>query len=80
MIISLIRNGAKKEQYYLELGAWFLKKGVGYKPGDPFMLPLRKKGKPYKKQVWIANLYYDFRLNKITHTFTTQEPKHEKKR
>lgn len=72
MIISLIRHRAKKQQYYLEIGAYFLKKGAGYKPGDPLLLPRKINGVTVKKKVWIANLYYDFANNKITHQFSTK--------
>ncbi|MDD3458815.1 MAG: hypothetical protein PHO74_05015 [Weeksellaceae bacterium] len=80
MIFSLMKHRAKKEQYYLEIGAYFLKKGTGYKPGDPFLLPVKRNGLTVKKKVYIANLFYDFGKNKITHHFTTKAPKIEKKR
>lgn len=79
MIFSLMKNRAKKEQYYLEIGAHFLKKGAVYKPGDPFLLPRKSNGITVKKKVWITNLYYDFANNKINHQFTTKNPD-EKKR
>lgn len=75
MIFSLIKNKAKKEQYYLEIGAYFLKKGAVYQPGDPFLLPVKKGGVSTKRKVWVANLYYDFANNKINHRFTNKPPK-----
>lgn len=70
-----MKHRAKKQQYYLEIGAHFLKKGAGYKPGDPFLLPVKRNGLTVRKKVWISNLYYDFAKNKITHSFTSKNPK-----
>lgn len=69
-----MKNKAKKEQYYLELGAYFLRKGAVYKPGDPFNLPRKINGTVQYKMVWISNLYFDFAKNKITHQFSVKNP------
>lgn len=74
IIRSLKKHKASKEQYYLEIGSFLLRRGTGYKVGDAFMLPQQKKGKSVKTQVWISNLFFDFAKNKITHTFTTKNP------
>lgn len=74
IIRSLKKHKASKEQYYLEIGSFLLRRGTGYKVGDSFMLPQHKKGKAGETQVWISNLFFDFAKNKITHTFTTKKP------
>ena len=74
IIRSLIKFIASKEQYYLEIGSFLLRRGTGYKVGDAYMLPQQKKGKTIEKQVWISNLFFDFAKNKITHTFATTNP------
>ena len=74
IIRSLYTHKAPKEQYYLEIGTYLLRKGTGYQVGDTFNLPINKKGKNSTKQVWISNLYFDFAKNKITHQFTTKNP------
>lgn len=62
-LLSLLRHGAPKQQYYLEIGSYFIKKGTGYKVGDAF----EYQGKKASKKLFIANLYYNFKLNKITY-------------
>lgn len=62
-LLSLLRHRAPKQQYYLEIGSYFIRKGTGYKVGDAF----EYKGKKGCKQLRIANLYYNFKLNKITY-------------
>lgn len=74
IIRSLIKHKAPKEQYYLELGSFFLRRGTGFKVGDPFILPQQKKGQTVNKQVWISNLFFDFDKNKITHSFSPTNP------
>lgn len=73
MIFSLLKNRADKNQYYLEIGVYFLKKGVGRKVGDAFTLPGKKK-----RTVWIDNLYCNFKENRINHRFTNKPPQHAK--
>lgn len=79
IVRSLYKAKASKEQYYLEIGTMLLRKGTGYQVGDAFDLPITKKGKPATKKVWIANLFFDFAKNKITHQFTTKNPLNENK-
>lgn len=69
-LISLMLNKAPLSQYYLELGTFFLKKGVGKKVGDPVKYKIGKKN----KQHYIANLHYDFANNRINHTLTNKKP------
>ena len=54
----------------LEIGAWFIRRGAGYQVGQPFVIPVKKKGRSTRKKVYIKNLYYNFRENKITHAFS----------
>ncbi|MFY0714118.1 hypothetical protein J1D01_10605 [Seonamhaeicola sp. NFXS20] len=61
--MSLLKHRAPKQQYYLEIGSYFIRKGTGYKVGDAF----EYQGKKGSKQLRIANLYYNFKLNKITY-------------
>jgi hypothetical protein len=74
-LVSLIKQGAPKEQYYLELGSYFIRKGTGYEVGQPFQFSQisRKKDAPTisKKQLIIKNLYFNFKENKVTYTTTT---------
>lgn len=70
-IIGLMVQGAPKQQYFLELGAYFIKKGTDYRVGQPFEYSQvsRKKGnhKVIKKGLYITNLFYNFKENKITY-------------
>ena len=74
-LVSLIKQGAPKEQYYLELGSHFIRKGTGYVVGQPFQFSQisRKKDAPTisKKQFFIKNLYFNFKENKVTYKLTT---------
>lgn len=72
-IFSLIRHKAQKKQYYLEIGAYFLRKGVGMNIGDKYQHHKGKQRKP--KTYYIANLHYDFANNRVNHTITTNAPK-----
>lgn len=74
IVRSLYKHKAPKERYYLEIGTFLLRKGTGYQVGDPFDLPITKLGEPSTRKVWIANLFFDFANNKITHQFTTKNP------
>ena len=53
-------------QWKLELGAWLIKRGTPYKVGQPFTFK-SANGKSHTKT--IANLFYNFKLNSITHRF-----------
>lgn len=65
-IISLMANGAGIRQYQLELGAYLLRKGCGYKIGQVV------KEKELNRGLWrvkvITGLFYDFQENKVNHT------------
>jgi hypothetical protein len=70
-IFGLMVQRAPKQQYFLELGSYFIRKGTGYKVGQPFEYSQikRKKGdhKIAKKELYISNLFYNFKENKITY-------------
>ena len=65
-IVSLMANGATKQQYLLEIGAYCLKKGAGFKVGQVV------KEKQFKPGMWrvsvITGLFYDFNQNSVNHT------------
>lgn len=69
-LINLMINKAPKQQYYLEIGAHFLKKGVGKQIGDPISVGKDNKSKTY----YIANLHFDFANNRVNHTLTNKRP------
>ena len=56
----------------LEIGAYFMRKGAGYQVGQPFVIRSKKQGKYVKKTLYIKNLYYNFKENKITHSFSNK--------
>ncbi len=64
-LFSLLKNKAPKEQFFLELGSYFIRKGTGYKVGDTFEYSQRKTGK--SKTFYISNLFFNFKLNKVTY-------------
>jgi len=70
--ITLLIKRPKHWKLYLqlEIGAYFIRRGAGYQIGQPFVLPLKNKGKKYRKTVYIQNLFYNFKENKITHSFS----------
>lgn len=69
LIANLIITKANKQRWFIELGAYFLNKGVGYKHGDiVHMTPIGIKGK--HKITTVENVYYDFTLNKIKYTYS----------
>jgi hypothetical protein len=65
-IISLIANKATAQEIYLEIGAYFIKKGANYKVGE--ILYKKKvqgaKSKLYKGKV-VTNIWFEFDTNKI---------------
>ena len=64
-IISLMANKAPLKQYYLEIGAHFLKKGCGFQVGQ--IIKEKHIGdKRYRVKV-ITNLFYDFNKNEVGH-------------
>lgn len=65
-IISLILNKAKKEQYYLEVGSHFIKKGCNVQIGQ--IVDSKKLDHERRRVKVVTGLFYDFKTNKINHT------------
>jgi hypothetical protein len=64
-IISLILNKAKKEQYYLEIGSHFIKKGCNVQIGQ--IVDSKRIDHERRRVKVITGLFYDFKTNKINH-------------
>jgi hypothetical protein len=72
-LLSLLWNGANPRQYFLELGTYFLKLGVGYQLNEIIdQKPLNNNAKGKIKVTFISNLTYDFRMNQVFHQTTTK--------
>lgn len=67
-LIGLMANKASMKQYYLEIGAHFLRKGAGYDVGTVISYKTLPKGN-IKVEV-IKAVTYDFGPNKISHKST----------
>lgn len=65
-LIGLMAQGARKNQYYLEIGSYFLRKGADVKVGDVIKVRQTSSGRLRTKV--ITGLYFDFVQNKINHT------------
>lgn len=65
-ILNLMVTRASKQQYYLEIGAHFLKKGSGVKVGQIFK-EKKLEHDLYRVSV-VTGLFYDFNTNKVNHT------------
>lgn len=69
-ILQLALNRATLKQYYLEIGAYFLKKGCNVEIGQVLKI---KEYKPGVQQVKVVTeMYYSFHDNKITHRTGTR--------
>jgi hypothetical protein len=66
MILNLMVNKAPIQQYYLNIGAHFLKKGAGFQVGQIVKEKHLYNG-IYRVSV-ITGLFYNFQDNKVTHT------------
>lgn len=65
ILLSLLLNKATSKDWQLQIGAYLLKKGCGFKVGQ--IIDEKKIGyKRYRVKV-ITNLFYDFNTNKINH-------------
>lgn len=68
LIASLVLNNADKQRWALELGTFFLQKGVTHQVGDiAHIQPIGTKGKHMLTEV--TNVYYDFKANKVKYTY-----------
>lgn len=65
-IFQLLWARAPLYQIHLEIGVYFLRKGAVYQVGQPFVI----HDKHGKRKRYISNLYYNFRQNKISHSFS----------
>ncbi|WP_435135732.1 hypothetical protein [Formosa sp. A9] len=65
-LLSLLKHRAPKQQYYLELGSYFIKKGTGYRVGDTF----EYNGKNGKKTLYIKNLFFNFSQNTVSYSLS----------
>ena len=65
-IINLMANKASLKQYYLEIGAHFLKKGCGFEVGQ-IIKEKALTDKIFRVSV-ITGLFFNFQTNEITHT------------
>lgn len=64
-IISLVANRATRQEIYLEVGAYFIKKGAAHELGEIlYKKSVNKKSKIYKAKV-VNDIYFDFRTNSI---------------
>lgn len=66
IIINLAISKAPVRQYYLNIGAHFLKKGAGFEIGQIVKEKHLYDG-VYRVSV-ITGLFYDFKSNKVSHT------------
>lgn len=62
----LIRPKGWRKQWRLELGVYYLRRGTPYVPEQEFKYK-DQKGKWRTKT--IQNLFYNFKLNTVTHSF-----------
>ena len=65
LILSLLANRAKSSEWQLQIGAYLLKKGCGYRVGQ-IIAEKKIAHNRYRVKV-ITNLFYDFNTNKINH-------------
>ena len=74
--IHIFKNVAAS-QVYLNLGSQFLRAGAGVKIGDKRKVPVGRNpnGTTKTKTMWISNIYYNFKQNRITTSHTSQPHK-----
>ncbi|HIB37971.1 hypothetical protein [Mesonia sp.] len=66
LILNLLWNRAKKNQWQLQIGAYLLKKGCGYEIGQIVQEKRLERGK-WRVKV-ITGIFYNFNTNEINHT------------
>ncbi|WP_438710851.1 hypothetical protein ACSTS3_19630 [Aquimarina muelleri] len=65
-MISLIANRATKKEMYLEIGAYFIKKGANYQIGEIiYKKQLQHHSKRISRAKVVSGLSFDFDTNKI---------------
>lgn len=67
-LIQLIWASAPRYQRDLEKGSFYIRRGTGFQVGQPFKVKDRGTGKI--RTLYIENLFYNFKSNKITHKFS----------
>jgi hypothetical protein len=67
-MIQLWWADAPRYQKDLEKGNFYIRRGALYQVGQPFVITDPRSGK--KRKRYIANLYFNFKANKITHSFS----------
>lgn len=77
-IVNLMISGAGLKRWQLEIGTHLIKKGCGYQVGQ-IIQEKKLRENLYRVKV-ITGLFYDFKLNKITHTAENRVIKHNEKR
>ncbi len=65
VILNLILHRADKRQWNLNIGSYFLRKGVGYEVGQIIKKEPLNKGAT--KVTYITGFNYDFAKNKVVH-------------
>ena len=80
LIASLVLNNADKQRWTLEIGIFFIQKGITNQIGDiVYIEPIGTKGKHRLTEV--TNVYYDLKANKIKYSYCKKiEQINEKKR
>ncbi len=66
MMFQLWWADAPKHQKDVEKGNYYLRRGAVYQVGQPFTIDDRFG----KRRLYIDNLFFDFKKNKITHKFS----------
>lgn len=64
-IISLIANKATRKEIYLEIGAYFIKKGSQYQIGEILYKKQIQGDHEMSKAKVVTNLWFEFDTNKI---------------
>ena len=67
LVLWFTRPKNWRYQWKLEVGVYFLRKGTPYKVGQQFKY--KDKAGKWRTQ-YIQNLFFNFRQNKITHSFS----------
>lgn len=64
-VISLIANKASRNEIWLEVGAYFIKKGAAHQLGEVlYKKKIQGDHKIYKAKV-VTNMWFEFDTNKI---------------
>lgn len=63
--LAFARKKETKDRLRLRIGAFYLKRGAGVQVGQP--IKFRATEKRPKHLMFVDNLYYNFKLNTVTH-------------